>query len=75
MISLIIPPKDQVSRAAKMLAEEFVRAGLASSSLCVANNAGYCLQHQVSCQSSLRPFGYYLDTTASEIVFEGPPKW
>jgi peptide chain release factor subunit 1 len=24
MISLIIPPKDQVSRAAKMLAEEFV---------------------------------------------------
>ncbi|KAA8625618.1 eRF1 Peptide chain release factor 1 eRF1 [Pyrenophora tritici-repentis] len=25
MISLIIPPKDQVSRAAKMLAEEFVR--------------------------------------------------
>lgn len=25
MISLIIPPKDQISRAAKMLAEEYVR--------------------------------------------------
>jgi peptide subunit release factor 1 (eRF1) len=28
MISLIIPPKDQVSRAAKMLAEEYVRLDL-----------------------------------------------
>lgn len=28
MISLIIPPKDQVSRAAKMLAEEYVRFDL-----------------------------------------------
>jgi peptide chain release factor subunit 1 len=30
MISLIIPPKDQISRAAKMLAEEYVRESYTS---------------------------------------------
>jgi peptide subunit release factor 1 (eRF1) len=35
MISLIIPPKDQISRAAKMLAEEYVSCAACATRLLV----------------------------------------
>ena len=57
MISLIIPPKDQVSRAAKMLAEEFVRVTpLSSTKICVlqpgSNSSNRVLPRTLSHEST-----------------------
>jgi hypothetical protein len=77
MISLIIPPKDQVSRAAKMLAEEFVCRMIPTTprTKMLTEIAGYRLEHQVPCQSTLRPIGHYLDPAASQAILQGPTKW
>lgn len=69
----VIAPKDQVSRAAKMLAEEFVRFFLAllfcgKSKIANSETVGYCFQHQIPCEPSFRAFGHYVHAAASQAL-------
>jgi len=63
-----VAPKDQVSRAAKMLAEEYV----CLIPLVLWHNAyisiGHCVEYQVSSQSAIRPICDYLHPAAVEAV-------
>jgi hypothetical protein len=73
----ITAPKDQVSRAAKMLAEEFVSSlivllSFGKNRMANSETVGYCFQHQIACEPSFRAFGHYVHAAASQALQQGP---
>ena len=69
----LIAPKDQVSRAARMLAEEFVRSEHVPRNQ-VLNISGDCIEHQVSSQSSVRPVSHHIYSAASQALQQSTPQ-
>lgn len=61
-------PKDQVSRAARMLAEEFVRSENVSADPSILTSLGYCVQYQVPSQPTVGPLSHHLYSAASQAL-------
>ena len=57
-----------------MLAEEFVRFPPAAVPWPKLIFPGYCLQHQVARQPSLRPVRHYLNPAEAQALLQGPPE-
>lgn len=60
-------PKDQVSRAARMLAEEFVRSENVSADTFLIN-LGHCIQHQIPSQPIVGPVSHHIHSAASQAL-------
>ncbi len=69
----LIAPKDQVSRAARMLAEEFVRfQHVPANQILIVS--GDCIQHQVSSQPAVRPVSHHIYSAAPQALQQSTPK-
>ena len=68
-------PKDQVSRAARMLAEEFVHSDNDPPYYSLLTILGNRVQHQVPGQPTVGPVSHHIHSTAAQALQQSTSQW